>query len=51
MFSMTLIAHGIRVKLMKEKQFGYNQKCENLANGGVKVTMEMQKIHLHTTQY
>ena len=43
MFSMTLIAHGVRAKIMKEKHFGYNQKCEDLLDGSTKVTMEMQK--------
>jgi len=43
MFSLTLLAHGIRAKLMKEKAFGSNQVCEDLPNGDVKVTMEMQK--------
>lgn len=43
MFKVTLIAHGIRAKLFKEKQYGYNQKCEDLSNGSVKVSLEMQK--------
>lgn len=43
MFKLTLIAHGVRAKLMKEKDYGYNQACEDLPDGSVKVTMEMQK--------
>lgn len=43
MFKLILIAHGVRAKLMKEKQYGYDQVCEDLPDGSVKVTMQMQK--------
>ena len=43
MFRLTLIAHGIRAKLIREKQYGYNQVCEDLPDGSVKVSMDMQK--------
>lgn len=43
MFNVVLIASGIRAKLIKEKQYGYNQICEDLPDGKVKVTLEMQK--------
>ena len=45
MFSLTLIASGVRGKLFKEKDFGKNQVCEDLKDGKVKVTLEMQKNH------
>ena len=43
MFSLTLIASGIRAKLFKERDFGTNQVCEDLPDGRTKITMEMQK--------
>lgn len=43
MFKLTLIAYGVRAKLFKEKQFGYNQIYEDLPDGSIKVTMDMQK--------
>ncbi len=43
MFELTLIASGIRAKLFKEKEFGIHQRCVDLEDGKVKVTMEMQK--------
>lgn len=43
MFKLTLIAHGVRAKLMKEKHYGYNQDFVDLPDGSIKVTMEMQK--------
>lgn len=43
MFKLTLIAHGVRARLFKEKHFGYNQVCEDLPDGSVKVKMDMQK--------
>lgn len=43
MFEMTLIASGVRAKLFKEKQYGYNQKFRNLEDGTIEITCEMQK--------
>lgn len=43
MFKVKLIAHGIRAKLIKEKQIGYNQVVEDLDDGSIAVTLEMQK--------
>ncbi len=43
MFQLKLKAKGIRGKLFKEKQYGYNQVCKDLENGDVEVTCEMQK--------
>ena len=45
MFPVTLIASGIRAKLFKEKEYGKNQVCEDLPDGRVKITLEMQKNH------
>ena len=45
MFSLTLIASGIRAKIFKERDFGANQICEDLPDGRTKVTMDMQKNH------
>lgn len=42
-FELTLIAKGIRARLFKEKEFGINQRCTDLPDGTVKVTLEMQR--------
>lgn len=43
LFPVTLIASGIRAKIFKEKEYGKNQVCEDLPDGRIKVTLEMQK--------
>ncbi len=43
MFEVKLIAVGVRAKLLKEKQYGYNQKFVECSNGTVEITCEMQK--------
>lgn len=43
MFTITLIASGPRGKLFKEKRYGLNQSCEDLPDGTVKVTLDMQE--------
>ena len=43
MLKVKLIAHGIRAKIIKEKQIGYNQVIEDLDNDSIMVSLEMQK--------
>lgn len=43
MVQITLLAYGIRAKLFQEKIYGANQRCVDMGDGSVKVTMEMQK--------
>ena len=43
MFKVKLIARGIRAKIIKEKQIGYNQVIEDLDNDSIMVSLEMQK--------
>ena len=43
MFEVKLIASGVRAQLMKEKQFGYDQKYIDLPDGRTEFTLMMQR--------